>query len=65
MALNAKMWCFRMLHGTGGPTLNAFYSMLQDNPGVLDRTATLQPAIDFVQDSNGFTDIDLFEVPFH
>ena len=64
LALNAVMWCFRMLRGVGGPTLNAFYSMLQCDPDRLGRTATLQPAIDFVTHLNSFTDIDLFEVPF-
>ena len=39
---------FKMLRGVGGPTLNAFYSMLQCDPDRLGRTATLQPAIDFV-----------------
>ena len=53
-----------MIRGVGGPTLNAFYSMLQHNPDKLGRTATLQPAIDFVNHLNSFTDIDLFEVPF-
>ena len=58
------MWCFRMIKGIGGPTLNVFYSMLQQDPDKLGRTATLQPAIDFVNHLNSFTDIDLFEVPF-
>ena len=58
------MWCFRMFRGIGGPTLNAFYSMLQCDPDRLGRTATLQPAIDFVTHLNSFTDIDLFEVTF-
>ena len=64
LALNAVMWCYRVLRGTGGPTLDAFYSRLQDNPDILSRTATLQHAIDFVQHLDKFTDIDLFEVPF-
>ena len=64
LALNAVMWCFWMIRGVGGPTLNAFYSMLQHNPDKLGRTATLQPAIDFVSHLNSFTDVDLFEVPF-
>jgi len=63
LALNAVMWSLRTLNDTAGPTLRAFYASISDHPDILTRTATLQPAFDFLAYLNKYTDTDLFTVP--
>ena len=63
LALNAVMWSLRTLNDIAGPTLHAFYTSISDQPDKLQRTATLQPAFDFLAHLNKFADTDLFAIP--
>eukprot|EP00493_Phyllostaurus_siculus_P009866 UN10001 len=42
------MWSLRTLNDTAGPTLHIFYKTISNHPDRLIRTATIQPAFDFV-----------------
>ena len=64
LALNAIMWCMRILNNKAGRTLNAFYSSINTDPLLLSHTATIQPAIDFVNYLNNFSSENLFNIPF-
>ena len=63
LALNAVMWCLRTLNNKAGPTLSAFYSSIKTRPHLVSRTATIQPAINFVSHLNNFYDGNLFDIP--
>ena len=51
------------MNNAAGPTLQSFYDHIKTHPHLLQRTATVQPAIDFLAHLNQFSDIDLFTVP--
>ena len=51
------------MRNVAGPTLGAFYSSIVNRPDLLSRTATMQPAIDFVSYLNKFSDVNLFNIP--
>ena len=63
LALNAVMWSLRTLNDTAGPTLHAFYRSISNHPDKLIRTATIQPAFDFLAYLNNYSDTDLFSIP--
>ena len=63
LALNAIMWCLKTMRDDAGPTLGAFYSSIVNRPDMLSRTATIQPAIDFVSYLNNFSNVNLFDIP--
>ena len=54
LALNAIMWFLKTMRDDAGPTLCAFYSSIVNRPDMVSRTATIQPAIDFVSYLNKF-----------
>ena len=63
LALNAIMWCLRILNRSAGPTLKSFYDTISCRPDLLDSTAIVQPAIDFVNYLNIYSTVNLLEIP--